>query len=181
MRQDLIDNGFVVVKNFLGLEEAVSLYKRFKEIYTETPGEFTQDCQCPRSPGIMDAYVFLALLVNKVPHMSEIIGEQVFPTYCYARHYRQGEVLLKHVDRDACEISVSVHLGGDADWKLSFKKPNGEEVGLSLKPGEAAVYLGCTTEHWREGEYQGQEYGQVFLHYVCAAGENNWTYFDKRR
>lgn len=181
MNQDLIDNGFLLVENFLKPEEAADLYEQFKETYKMFPNEFWYDPQCPTSPAMTDPFIFVTLLLQKLPFMSEFTGEQLFPTYSYARHYKHGASLAKHTDRDACEISISVHLGGDADWKLVFEKPNGEEVGLNLKPGQGAVYLGCKTKHWREGGYQGQEYGQVFLHYVRARGEKRWAYFDKRR
>ena len=145
-------------------EQAAAMYAEFKDIYAKYPQEFGYDNQAPTSPALYDAWIFLELMLQKLPFLSEFVGEQVFPTYCYARHYKNGATLVKHTDRPACEVSISAHLGGDADWKLFFEKPNGEEVGLNLKPGQAAVYLGCVTNHWREGGYQGQEYGRSEEH-----------------
>ena len=110
--------------------------------------------------------------------MSEKMGELMFPTYCYSRVYKKGEVLEKHTDRPACEISITLHLGGDHEWLIYFTKPNGEQISYSLKSGQAIIYLGMISEHWRDA-FQGQEYGQVFLHYVRGRGENWVCYFDK--
>ena len=181
MRQDLIDNGFIVVEDFLTPEQAANLYQEFKDLYKNKSQGFTYDEQCPNSPAIYNAPMFLTLLLQKLPFMSEFVGEEVYPTYCYARHYRNNAVLAKHVDRASSEVSITAHLGGDKSWKIFFEKPNGEEIGLDLKPGQAALYLGCTAHHWREGKYEGREYGQVFLHYVRAKGEYSWACFDKRR
>jgi hypothetical protein len=181
MKQNLIDNGAVVVKNFLKKEEAADLHTQFKEMYANYPEQFGYDHQSPNSPAMLDPFIFVTLLLEKLPFVAEFMGEPVFPTYSYARHYKHGATLHKHTDRAACEITVSVNLGKDASWDLCFEKPDGEKVAVDLEPGEAAVYSGCTTMHWRDGGYKGQEYGQVFLHYVRAAGENRWAYFDKKK
>ena len=39
------------------------------------------------------------------------IGRKLFNTYYYDRFYFPGQELVKHTDRDACEISVTVHVG----------------------------------------------------------------------
>ena len=51
---------------------------------------------------------------------------------------------------------------------------------IELKPGDAAVYLGCEVEHWRE-TFQGDYNMQVFLHYVDAEGDNKNYYMDQRK
>jgi hypothetical protein len=113
---------------------------------------------------------FVALMCEKTAHMNELVGEKLLPTYAYARIYKNGAELTRHTDRPACEISVTVHLGGDGtSWPLGFTKPDGSAVLKDLKPGEAVVYFGCISEHWREGAFTGQEYGQVFLHYTSAS------------
>ena len=39
-----------------------------------------------------------------------------------------------------------------------------------LKPGDMLVYSGCDLEHWRDA-FEGQDCGQVFLHYNNKAGQ----------
>jgi hypothetical protein len=179
MNPKLQENGYLLLDNFISPEEAANFYAQFKELYRIYPHEFQFRPQVPNSPGLSDPWIFLELMLQKLPIMSDLVGEQLFPTYCYGRHYKNGAVLLKHTDREACEIGVSLHLGGDVDnWGLFFESPNKKVNEVALKPGQAVVYLGCETPHWRN-EFTGQEYGQVFLHYVRARGKYRWAYFDK--
>jgi len=101
------------------------------------------------------------------------------PTYSYARIYKNGSVLTRHTDRDACEISLTLHLHGDQSWPIWIETPSGEEVKVDLKPGEAMLYLGKKAPHWRD-EYGGEYYTQVFLHYVRSRGDCGYAYFDKQ-
>jgi hypothetical protein len=125
-------------------------------------------------------WAFIELLVDKVPFIASIVEEPMLPTYSYARLYKNGEVLEKHVDRGACEVSATLHLGSDGvEWPIYFENRDKQTVAVNLKPGQAAVYLGCVAPHWRDA-YEGTDYRQVFLHYVRARGENRHHYFDKR-
>jgi hypothetical protein len=45
------------------------------------------------------------------PTIEAAVGEELIPTYSYARLYSNGDVLEKHSDRPACEISVTIQLG----------------------------------------------------------------------
>jgi len=100
--------------------------------------------------------------------LEEIIGRKLYNTYYYDRFYYPGQELTKHADRDACEISVSIHIstnleGNDADWPFWIKTPDtyndkkktnilipGENHRLILKPGDGVLYKGCERPHWRE-------------------------------
>lgn len=180
-KEYLFANNYIVINDFIPPEQALILYETFKNDCKNNPEVFIKDPQCPKSPAIYDYRWFLELLVEKTPLMAQIIEEPVLPTYCYARLYANGDDLKKHTDREACEYSVTLHLGSDGtDWDISFTKPNGEEVSVNLKPGQAVVYLGCISTHWRD-KFEGQEYGQVFLHYVRSRAENWDCYFDKHR
>ena len=179
LKKQLLDNNYLVIDNFIAEDKAKELYKWFKnEAYTN-PQAFSYDPQCPKSLAMYDFRWFVELLIDKIPFMSEVLEEPMFPTYSYARIYANQEVLTKHKDRHACEVSVTLHLDSDgAEWPIWFTKPNGEQVSYSLKSGQAVIYLGMISEHWRNA-FQGQEYGQVFLHYVRGRGENWMCYFDK--
>ena len=117
-------------------------------------------------------------MCEKTPEISEILEETVLPTYTYARVYKNGSILEKHKDRDACEISLTLHLGGDNPWPICIKTPEGENNCVVIEPGDAIMYRGTIAEHWRDA-YVGEEYVQVFLHYVRSRGECSYTYFDK--
>ena len=108
------------------------------------------------------------------------MGERVLPTYCYARVYYKGAILERHTDRPSCEVSVTLNLGSDKEWPIFIRTPEGEEVSVTLGPGDAMLYYGCDAEHWRE-RFDGICCNQVFLHYVKSRGENQPFYFDKIR
>ena len=100
--------------------------------------------------------------------LEKIIGRKLYNTYYYDRYYFPGQELTLHADRDACEISVSVHVstnleGKDADWPFCIKTPDtfvdkkktvilvpGENRSLVLKPGDGLLYKGCERPHWRD-------------------------------
>lgn len=177
MNQSLIDNNYLYIPNFISTEHATYLYNKFVNfcIEEQLPG----DTQAENSHSVYNYIDFLELLCERTPQINHFLGEPVLPTYTYARVYKEGSDLKIHKDRDACEISLTLHLAGDAEWPIYIKKPNGEEVSLNLKSGDAMMYLGCEAEHWRE-QFQGQEYVQVFLHYVKSRGDRNYAFFDNK-
>jgi len=172
MKQELLNNNYLFVPDFLSIQETSNLYKQFKQEVQLYPNNFdNKDPQAPGSPSIGNYVPFVALMCEKTAHMNELVGEKLLPTYAYARAYKKGAELKKHTDRPACEVSVTVHLGSDGtSWPICFTKPDGSIVSKDLKVGEAVIYLGCVSEHWRENAFTGQEYGQVFLHYVRSQG-----------
>ena len=52
---------------------------------------------------------FIELLVEKNQHVCDLIGKSVLPT-SYARQYKNGNVLVGHVDKPQCEISLTINL-----------------------------------------------------------------------
>lgn len=174
-KQKLIDDGFAVVSNFIDADHAKGLFEAYKGCEKIKNWD---DYQTPDSShSVANFREFVELLCAKNMEVSNLIGEMVLPTYSYARIYKQGNILEKHTDRPECEISLSVHLQGDKEWPIYMEKPNGEVVGITLKPGDAVLYLGCDTPHWRDA-YDGEEYGQVFLHYVLSNGIHWSRYFN---
>lgn len=177
MNQQLIDNNYLYIPNFISMDHANHLYNKFINYCIEEnlPG----DIQAENSHAVYNYIDFLELLCERTPQINHFLGEPVLPTYTYARVYKEGSDLKIHTDRDACEISLTIHLAGDTEWPIYIKKPNGEEVALNLKSGDAMLYLGCEAEHWRE-QFQGQEYVQVFLHYVRSRGDRSYAFFDNK-
>jgi len=182
MNQEFLDNNYLFVPEFITKQESNSLYKEFKKEIQLYPNLFpTKDENTSGSPIAHNYVPFVALMCEKTAYMNQLVEEKLLPTYAYARIYKNGAELVKHKDRPACEVSVTLHLGSDGtSWPICFTKPNGEVVSKDLKPGEAVIYFGCISEHWREGAFEGQEYGQVFLHYVRSEGKYSEYCFDRR-
>jgi hypothetical protein len=120
------------------------------------------------------------LLQRLLPELEQAAGLKLYPTYSCCRLYEHGNILLRHSDRKACEISATVNLGQDpADpWPIWIEGRNGEAE-VRLHPGDALVYRGIECDHWRL-PYQGSLLGQVFLHYVDQDGPHAEWRFDKR-
>ena len=133
-----------------------------------------KDKQIPNTYAHYGDMVMETLMMKVLPVMQQETGLELLPTYSYARIYKHGDILRKHKDRPSCEISTTIHLGGDK-WPIFIE---GTEVLLDV--GDMLVYSGCELEHWRE-PFEGNTCAQVFLHYNHVNGpfaEKNR--FDKR-
>lgn len=113
------------------------------------------------------------------PVIEQSTNLKLHPTYSYARLYGNGDELEPHRDRSACEISVTIQLGRSHDYSWPIFM-GGQSI--SLDPGDAVVYSGCDVLHWREVCNGPPDYysGQLFLHYVDAAGRHAEWANDKR-
>ena len=181
MNAQLEQNNFLFVPSFISQEQAQVLNSWVLSERDE--GRLVNDARYYNGvfgKACYDGVPFLELLCKKRNEVSNLVEESVLPTYSYCLIYGSESQLIRHRDRPACEISLTVHLGGDTKWPIYIKKPSGEEVPFELNPGDAIVYLGCVAEHWRE-KFTGQYYSQVFLHYVRSNGPNAWAYFDKKQ
>jgi len=123
--------------------------------------------------------------------IENIIGCELYNTYFYDRFYFTGQELTTHIDRDSCEISVSMHISsGPAkiDWEFGIKSADGTTNQVLLSPGDAVLYKGCERPHWRKKmpisffdslRKKQQWYHQVFFHYVLANGRRAHFAFDR--
>ena len=128
--------------------------------------------------------------------LEEIIGRKLYPTYYYDRFYFPGQQLEKHKDRDACEISVSVHISTNLKepWNFWIFSKKNKPQSLNLSPGDGVLYKGCENIHWRSPMpgrkrnvlnklFKKKEiyYHQIFFHYVLADGIRAHCAFDSSR
>src|SRR2546421_6951447 len=68
---------------------------------------FCSDSQCPSSLSLGGDAALDAVLDWIRPEISRLVGFDLAPTYSYTRQYAKDEVLDRHTDRAACEISVT--------------------------------------------------------------------------
>ena len=144
----------------------------------ETQYGIFSDDQVPNTYSVYGDIAMETLLLQCIDKMKETTGYDLIPTYAYARIYKNGDILRRHKDRESCEISTTLNLGGDP-WpiyidqnpaagyhdenKIYHSKENkGTEI--LLEPGDMLVYRGFDLEHWRDA-FNGKDCGQVFLHY----------------
>jgi hypothetical protein len=178
MQLEIIENNYLHVPGFISKDEAQSLAEQFKQYCVKF--NLNGDSQAPNSHALCNFMPFVRLMVKKIPHVNELLGEDVLPTYNYARVYKNGSILKRHRDRPACEISFTLNLKKDIDWPIYFQRPDGSETSVELNPGDAVLYLGCQADHWRN-KFEGEEHTQLFLHYVRADGPKAWAFFDKQQ
>ena len=180
-------NKYSVLKNAISKELAAFVYQYFlnkREVarvlfdqkyispYTDYWGVWN-DQQVPNTYSHYGDMVMETLLQEVKPVMEKHTGLKLSETYSYARIYKKGDVLARHKDRYSCEISTTLNLGGDP-WPI-YLDPTGKVsqagIEVNLDPGDMLIYSGCDLEHWRE-EFNGQDCGQVFLHYNKANSKN---------
>ena len=135
--------------------------------------------------------------------LEKIIGRKLYNTYYYDRFYKSGMSLDPHADRDACEISISVHVSSDLEepWMFRIKTPDtyidekktevsipGEWRDLYLEPGDGVLYKGCERPHERfpmpygKSEFNKRKscyYHQIFFHYVLQDGQRAHCAWDR--
>lgn len=123
---------------------------------------------------------FDALLVSLLDQVSTIADTTLVPTYSYVRVYFEGDELLRHRDRPACEHSVTLHLDSSGgDWPILFERADGTPTAIDLRPGDGIMYHGIELPHWR-GPCPLEWYLQVFLHWVARDGSHGAEAFDRR-
>ncbi len=185
--------------NYLLLKrEAVKWMQENNYISKFTPGFGTwKDKQIPNTYSIYGDTFMETLMMKVLPIMQERTEMTLVPCYTYTRIYKKGDILKRHKDRPSCEISTTLHLGGEP-WTIfldptgannilsgqettTIVKPNAPKgIPVNLEVGDMLVYSGCDLEHWRE-PFQGDNCAQVFLHYNNMDGPfGTQNKFDKR-
>jgi len=154
-----------------------------------------QDIQVPGAYSHYADMVMETLLLKVLPVLKRTSGLDLVPTYSYARVYEKGHILARHKDRESCDVSATLNLGGDP-WPI-FIDPTGTDnvidaqknivradapqgVKVELAPGDLLMYSGCELEHWRDA-FEGNYCAQVFLHYNEREGRYGQAHvYDKR-
>jgi predicted 2-oxoglutarate/Fe(II)-dependent dioxygenase YbiX len=175
-------NRYVYLSNVVSRQTCEDLTNYMFRLFDE--GKLTRDPQCPVSDSVYGDPVLDNLLNSLAGPLSAQLGMQLLPTYTYARIYRPGEILVRHRDREACEISGTMTLGfdpGSGIWPIYFTGDEDDVVGNSVEinVGDLVMYRGNELHHWRPS-YKGKWQVQVFFHYVDANGPHASWANDKR-
>ena len=203
------EHKYLIIRNAISFELANFAFNYFlmKRDATEwmhknnyvsefTPGFGTwKDQQVPNTYSVYGDTFMETLMMKVLPVMEKHTELKLLPTYTYTRAYKKGDKLRRHKDRPSCQISTTLHLGGDP-WPIyidptgtdnvideykEIHKPNAHQGNrVDLKIGDMLVYSGCELEHWREA-FEGNVCVQTFLHYNDANGRfGKENIFDKR-
>lgn len=174
MTPALREHLYLPVKELIPPSMARLIYKAL--LLKHWRGEFVQDDQVATATSFYSEPVTDALLCELQPKIESLSGCSLVPAYTYARLYFYGNVLDRHRDREACEISASVNLGCDGGDPAIWFEPNNR---VEMQPGDGAIYLGREATHWRPA-FSGDLMGQLFVHYVIAGGPYAEHEFDRR-
>jgi hypothetical protein len=134
---------------------------------------FGRDSQCPSSLSLGGDAGLDAVLEWMRPEVSRLVGFALVPTYSYTRRYGKGELLARHTDRAACEISLTVPIQipkGAGPSVVYLKPPRFHETKVEMFEGDGCVYAGAEVEHWRH-RFRVGGYIQLFLHFVAKHGD----------
>jgi len=178
-RDFLIDN-YVHVPNFVdaSVVSLVSKYALLKEAYSFSP----DTAQVINAHAVYADFLMESLLLDYKEKVEEVTGLSLIPTYSFYRVYRRGQELAPHIDRPACEISVSVcyeynYRRKDYEWPLVMG-----DAPIVMKPGDGAIYRGMDVNHFRPvfNVPQDSYHIQGFYHYVDANGPWTSHAYDKK-
>ena len=161
---------YKIIRNFITPEEAKNISESIKQNPPSDP-----DGQVSNSYSYYHLPVCNILLGRLTDKVSEAAGKRLIPTYSYCRVCFKGAELKAHTDRPSCEYSITLNLSQTHPWIIYMGKR-----AVKQSPGDAVLYRGCGIEHSRP-VFEGDEYVQVFLHYVDADGPyKDYKYDDKK-
>ncbi|RYZ89700.1 MAG: hypothetical protein EOP06_08955 [Proteobacteria bacterium] len=93
------------------------------------------------------------LLYETRPIMESIVGKNLKEQYSFVSYYRRDSELRRHVDKLECQFTVGIILfdsQGDSDKRMYLSFGDVEKAtDLAMFSGDAAVFCGVTTPHWR--------------------------------
>lgn len=171
-----------LVRNAISKELAEFVYayllnkrKVARHLYeTKYISKFTEEWGVWDDGTVANTYSYYAdlatetLLQKLKPLVESETGLQLHETYSYGRIYKKGDLLPKHADRELCEYSITMNLGGD-EWPFYLELEPGNEIEVIMSAGDMLIYKG-ELRHWRL-EFDGDVCCQIFLHYVDATRE----------
>ena len=155
---------YKIIKNFFSKKELNLLQKYCWKSIENSKSYRILDGQS-FSPCWVDDPLMNSMLDIKLSVVEKESKLKLFPTYNYWRYYVFGATLKKHLDRPACEISITACIKKYDNWPLII-----EGNSFELEEGDALLYEGCAQDHGRPGVYKGEGMAQVFFHYVNQNG-----------
>ena len=116
---DVLKDNFWYVPNVLSKEEL-----KFLNFYTQMRHTYNfsnfDDKQTKLGETAFYAYPAMETLLHfKTKIFEEVIKKELHPTYSFWRYYIKYSVLDSHKDRDSCELTATINLGGcGTEWPL---------------------------------------------------------------
>lgn len=175
-------HGYYVLREFIP-PAFIYFLKEYFDTLKKNNSLLKGDSQAPNSFCTYGDPCYDTFLLLSTNLISNAIGKKLAPTYTYGRIYLNGSDLKPHRDREECQHSVTLFLGGEYEesWPIfieNLEDPS-QPHGCYLEPGDAVIYKGHEMVHWRE-VFKGTSHYQLFMHYVDYDGPFKNTIFDSR-
>ena len=175
--------GYMIVKGFFEPQAVSTIsryleykYKRYPEINDAANGLDESSTVAWYADPLIET-----ILYNSTTEIEEITGLKLFPSYSYARIYLKGDELKPHIDRPACEISLTCQVATvGKSWPIHMQIPGKEPTVHHLEPGDVCIYKGCEVTHWRDKAVDTNINVQFMLHYTNKNGPNASHKYDGR-
>ena len=191
------ENNYIVINKLISAEMCALFYQYIKTSASAIDYKITYDKNsydgywdgifgdtqiensfCRHGDPLFDS---LMLLLQK--NIEDKLDLKLSHNYSYYRLYQTKNVLGEHIDRESCEISLTIPVGYDISnvdktkydnysWPIWLENNKKERLPVSLKPGDVLIYRGYKLKHWRE-EFLGLNQAQVFMHYSEKNGRFN--------
>ena len=202
MRNEYHDQGFTALESLFPQEVLLAFYARMQadlKAAGRPLKSFAADGPLLRRQALeVYAYQYtpmLTFLWGLTPHISQVVGCELLPTYAYFRAYQKDDVCRVHYDRPACEhsLSLTIAYGEERPWALSVEKTRTEvprpEVtedfgfqpfgSVLMRPGDGVLYQGTHHRHGRLDPNPNSWSAHLFLHWVEKNGQYGDHAFDR--
>jgi hypothetical protein len=157
------NNGYMLEKDFASKDLCASANEYI--LIDEERNYSVHPEQTIKSHGRNGDWFFEGMLKHFASKTEDLTGLKLAPKFCYFRVYRPGNALMRHIDQDLCEITVSLFLGRNyqgSPWPIFI-----EDKKISMEVGDAAIFRGTELYHYRH-EFvapEGSYHSAVFFGY----------------
>jgi len=137
-------NGYLVLRGVLSkeilelltiqtkLDEKIKCFQKNKNI----EDYFFHDYDTPYAYTGYSMLCYESLLEILQPFIEQHINIELLPTYSYFRIYYKNAELTRHIDREACEYSVSICIDCQGEpWDIYIKNYENKEQCIALNKG----------------------------------------------
>jgi len=163
---------FIVIKKFIRDDICRQMSSQMFALEKSKSSSINpNDVQCLKSISFYNIFSNIHLLC--LDKLEKAIGEELLPTYNYCRIYKKDEILEKHIDREACEISFTLTLDYHISPWVFWVQSDDKDVEILLNKGDICVYKGHEVPHWRNKMEHQMWQTQCFFHYVLKNGQHS--------
>lgn len=179
-------NNYVIVRKLISDDLIQNLDVQFR-MFRESCHHYAQDKDIVFGDSMFSENAFCwyapvdQLLITLKPKVEKLIGLELTPSYSFGRIYSKDATMGKHVDRPACEISMTLTISFDKEpWPIWIENNDNIAIPVTLYPGDAMIYNGQKIPHWRNKFVESNEQVQFFLHWVDSNGPHASQKYDGR-